>query len=445
MVEELKRAVEEVEPGAVVLLPENPKEIGMFMGAEFPGNSKDSVYPIVRTWNAWQGWVLVNIGPVKKGTSLNLAPEKQASEFLTNIKTAASGSKFEIPKMSLTSGTDPEIFVVDKLGDVIPAWEFLPSKFDEKDRARQIVHSFWDGYQAETCPSGSSCLESLHDKIRNGLTTILNAAQKHNPAARLSLMNSIELSQELVDAATDDQIRFRCTPSYNIYKDSDLPTPDPRQYRWRFAGGHLHIGLSRRVTAPITQAIVEALDGILGIAGVSLASGIDTPERRKMYGKCGEFRLPIHGIEYRVLSNFWLSHPAISHLVFELTRRAVMLGTSGLYRTCWDGPQSEIKDVVNANDVNCARAIIKRNRHIYFGALRSVWGSGPVTEMALRTIENGIGTVISDPLNIEANWLIGGKGDRTWIPYGKHAGGNWASQAMLKSSCAPSVAVLGTR
>lgn len=438
------KQIKELEPGAVILLPS--KKPAMFMGAEYPRESKDKIYSFIREWVNGH-WVMLAEAPTAPTVQYTLAPEKMANEFLAEIK-KASARILAIPKISLTSGTDPEIFVLDSKGDVIPAWEFLPTKTEAMSNAlpqvpignEAMIPCFWDGYQAEICPNGKICLETLHDQIRLGLQTVQYHARKFDPKAKLSIQNTVELSQTLVEDATDDQIRFRCTPSYNVYREHDDPTPDPRKYRFRFAGGHLHIGLPRRVTAPIYAEIVRALDGVLGVAGVSLAAGIDSPERRKMYGKCGEFRLPKHGIEYRVLSNFWLSHPAISHLVFELMRLTVQFAISGLYRTCWETEQAKTREIVNTNDIEGARAIIKANKHIYGALLNSIWGNSPVTSMALRTIENGIGVVISDPLDIENNWdLTEGK---TWKPYGRHQGGSWASQAMLKSSAAPRVAVL---
>ena len=49
--------------------------------------------------------------------------------------------------------------------------------------------------------------------------------------------------------------------------------------------------------------------------------------------------------------------------------------------------------------------------------------------MAIKTIMSGIGVVIDDPADIELNWDL--KGEK-WQVLGKHPGGNWASQSMLK-------------
>jgi hypothetical protein len=46
-------------------------------------------------------------------------------------------------------------------------------------------------------------------------------------------------------------------------------------------------------------------------------------ERRQIYGRAGEYRLPDHGLEYRTLSNFWLRAYPLFSLVMGLSRLAV--------------------------------------------------------------------------------------------------------------------------
>ena len=53
-------------------------------------------------------------------------------------------------------------------------------------------------------------------------------------------------------------------------------------------------------------------------------------ERRKVYGRAGEYRLPPHGLEYRTLGNFWLRAYPLMALVMGLTRIAVGVSYSSL-------------------------------------------------------------------------------------------------------------------
>jgi hypothetical protein len=64
----------------------------------------------------------------------------------------------------VTVGSDPELFVVDGQGEMIPAFKFLPSAAEAKATHKKL---FWDGFQAEMipCNSGEFCLNLLMDDI----------------------------------------------------------------------------------------------------------------------------------------------------------------------------------------------------------------------------------------------------------------------------------------
>ena len=68
---------------------------------------------------------------------------------------------------------------------------------------------------------------------------------------------------------------------------------------------------------------VKILDIVVGNTCVIMDRAPSQVERRKVYGRAGEYRLPAHGIEYRTLSNFWLRSYQLTHLVFSLARFAI--------------------------------------------------------------------------------------------------------------------------
>lgn len=444
------RQIKELEPGTIVEIPESVRsdmpgqKYAVFIGAEYASDNKALIFPKFRGFKDGK-WLWSASPMLTPESKLNLAPEDVVVDIIKAIREQANAETLSLPlAQGLMSGTDPEIFAVDGKGQVLPAWEFLPDKphaialkkkFLDTD-GDPYIPMFWDGVQAEFCPQGRACLETLHDHIRLGLMRILKSVRtKYGKEANLTLQNTVQLTDEIVKTAKEDYLRFRCSPSMNIYHDPGSIPPDHHEYRYRFAGGHIHIGFRAKLTAPIIEEIVKALDNVLAIASVSMAAGIDTAERRKMYGRAGEFRLPPHGIEYRVLSNFWLSHPAISNLIFELTRQTVKFAMSGLFRTCWASNRDVVRDVINNNDVAAARKILDVNKHVLTCMLKDVWGSSskPV-ELGLVTILNGLDAAIKDPTDIVGNWDLEGTGK--WLKFARHTGGNWASQAAAISSSA---------
>lgn len=430
-------SLKHIVPGAIVELPSKYQkekgELAVVLGPQYVNKTSD----------------MVLVTYLRQDDKTVAAPAEPDSENLTLIEdskfkqhraSAFAANKIGLPDLPVSSGCDPEVFVLHEDGSLFPAWEFMP----DEEAARQIAKewmtaewnqsdtiykgavwqnpaasynpqrcpAYWDGAQAEFAPYAKNCLEALHYGTREGLKTVLAAARAKDPKAKLTLRNVVELPESTLKSADDKFIQFRCSQSYNIYGDPGDGVPNARNYKYRCAGGHIHIGYTRRFTASAIEQIVRSLDGILGVAGVSLAAGIDNPERRNTYGRAGEFRLPNHGLEYRVLSNFWLCHPAIAMLVFELARAATRMGESGLYNLCWDAGEQEIRDVINNCDVQGARNILTRNLPVLKAMLRGIWGQFASSEQlrmrkaAIHTIMNGIGAAVPEPMDIEKNWLL---------------------------------------
>lgn len=378
----------DVEPGSLVKVPESlrasfPEEKeGVYVGGEYLNKVYHSIFRLRKSGERVQA----------VASEVELLQRKK---FVHDISTFSAGVYY--------SGCDPEIFVFKGDGGVFPAREFLGDK-------KTSPRIFYDGIQAEFCPVAGGCLEQMWGRILAGLVDVQRAAKIKDPKAKLTIQNAIKLSKDQLKTLSDEDLAFRCSTSLNVYEDfGDLP--DAREYPWRFAGGHIHVGC-RTKAAPVIRAIVKALDGVLGVAGVSLASTLDCTERRRMYGRAGEFRLPKHGLEYRVLSNFWLCHPLIFHLVFEVMRLAFNLGEQGLFPVVWEGKEEEIRDIINWCDVDGARKMLKKNE----GVLRSLlvkkgrWTDKQMDKM-IETLLNGVGVVVDKPEDIEGNWNLGGMGN----------------------------------
>jgi Phage phiEco32-like COOH.NH2 ligase-type 2 len=459
-------------PGSIVELPKEyaskEAETAVVLGLDY-----DSSRTKIRTEFLKQnGNEIITIATPALGEDTELAVVDDDKIKKSAIRAFVS-NKFRLPGMGMTSGCDPEIFVEHGDGTIFPAWEFMPSEEESKKLAAEWlakewtrkyesgingefksamkgyhwdnpaaiycphhVPAYWDGAQAEFAPWAKGCLQTLHYGTREGLKAVLAYARAKDPLAKLTLRNVVELPAKVLQDTKMEYIQFRCGRSYNIYNDPGEGIPDAREYKFRCAGGHIHLGFNRTFTAPGIEQIVRGLDGVLGVAGVSLAAGIDNPERRHTYGRAGEFRLPAYGIEYRVLSNFWLAHPALSMLIFELARAVVRLAESGLYNLCWIASDEEIREVINNCDVHGAREILRRNAAVLAGMLHGLWSPYERNEaeetlvekmrvQALRTIMNGIGDVVKDPYDIESNWKINDPDN--WKQHCAGVGDNWRS------------------
>jgi len=290
-------------------------------------------------------------------------------------------------------GSDPEIFLEKGDGTLLPAFTFLPSKYEPLKTPEEGQNFYWDGFQAEfnILPNVeiNECLKS----VRFGLKALLKAAQASDPTARLSLKTVVETPLEMLRELPPEFVEFGCMPSYNLYGIAGMGL-DGINCPHRFAGGHIHFGISKSDRAMnAIPDIVRALDAVLGVACVSLFENFDNPVRRRYYGLAGEHRLPPHGLEYRPLSDAWLFNPKLAGLVLDIARKVLVWTANGKYQ--WQASQDEVVECMLRSDVDLARKILKRN-----AALLPAIGIKPSIDLMLPAEKSVPMTDIADNWNL---------------------------------------------
>jgi hypothetical protein len=299
-----------------------------------------------------------------------------------------------------TIGSDPELFIVDSKNQIIPAFDFLPSK--AKKHLYDGVHGiYWDGFQAEFDTSAPGCLAQHLSGVYTAMRALLTQARVHDKKARISIQNTLPVAAEVLAKAKQIHVEFGCLPSLNVYGMQSDKNNSPRELPWRFAGGHIHLGIGKQ-SEVLAVPIVKTLDAILGIACVSLFAKIDNPLRRQHYGMAGEYRLPKHGIEYRVLSNAWLCHPLISNLVVELARKCVIFSQKG-FSNLWKVDEKEVIRIINECDVASARKVLKDNRDIFEQLYKACFSYGNMKDI-FNIFMNGVEDVVQDYTDVDGNW-----------------------------------------
>lgn len=255
-------------------------------------------------------------------------------------------------------GTDPEFFIT-RDGRIVPAFDYLPDKHASSDGL------FWDGFQAETTVeppwlfdrhNGTIALAKvIGDQLRKLAKKGLNVAAQ--PVWRVP--------KDIRWFASDAHVALGCDPSRNAYAAEGRKVPQPRELEWRFAGGHIHFSLSSwERDRSLVRYLVKTLDAGLGVASVCFAQNYDHFIRRRYYGLAGEYRLPIHGLEYRTLSNYWLMDPVAFALTFDLARHVLNMGRARL-RNIFVGSEKAIQDTINYCDVRSAKDFMRLNREFY--------------------------------------------------------------------------------
>ena len=217
---------------------------------------------------------------------------------------------------NVTIGTDVEFFVADDTGEIVSAEGFIrgskdnPYKFVEDNPyfATQL-----DNVLAEGNIPPCTNRDEWHDNI----LFLRNAIQQQLPKGyRTVACASAELHERFL---TFQAQRFGCDPSYNVWTGKVIPVSPTKRFI-RSAGFHVHVGYTNP-TKPKNVLIAKFLDLHLGVASVLLE-----PESLRQslgYGAAGNFRHQKHGVEYRVLSSYFASTPALVRWTYDTAVSAV--------------------------------------------------------------------------------------------------------------------------
>ena len=212
-------------------------------------------------------------------------------------------------------GMDPELFISTPEGGVVEAKDCLGDEEHKRTYGWKR-----DGVQVEINVSPDYCRETIGGE----LVYYFRSLRKHleKKGQKVNFTSLITLSPEEMGRLSEDAKKLGCEPSRNLYGRGGCKV-DGGVYRKRSASGHIHL------SAPVLYKVeperfVRVMDILMGNTCVLLDRGKGARERRKVYGKAGEFRVPAMGrLEYRTLSNFWLRSYPLTSFVLGLTRLCV--------------------------------------------------------------------------------------------------------------------------
>lgn len=206
-----------------------------------------------------------------------------------------------------TFGCDPELFVLNQDGKAVSAEGLLPGT---KDKPYPVLGGAVqvDGMAAEFNIEPAKTF----DEFNSNIVVVLKQLKGMLPDGyKLAPVPSMVFDEDVWESTPEKAKELGCTPDFNAWTGDVNPPPnDPDNPRLRTASGHLHVGWTHGEELSDLQHIlncrdlVKQFDWYLG--GWSLKKDPD-PTRRRLYGKAGACRYKDYGVEYRVLSNFWLT------------------------------------------------------------------------------------------------------------------------------------------
>lgn len=234
--------------------------------------------------------------------------------FFTNGRGTTRGSEKILPKTGLDCGKNYGSYTLDKGSSIII-----------------------DGVQAELNPQPNTCRAYLGNEIHVCFRKLNNALKKRKENVKVAFSPVVKLTKKELGSLSEQSKIFGCAPSTNVYKHATSKiTVNPKKYLKRSAGGHIHLGFNKgsynkggvklvRKALSNLDIMVPILDIIVGNTCVLIDRSSVNVERRKVYGKVGEYRTKPYGLEYRTLSNFWLHSYQLMSFVMGMSRMAVMI------------------------------------------------------------------------------------------------------------------------
>jgi hypothetical protein len=249
-------------------------------------------------------------------------------------------------------GSDPELFIVNsRTNEIVSSIGLIPG-----EKGNPWTEGLPEGYGLEidnilaefNIPPCKTKKEWIHHMnfMKNFIRQFV---KKVNPDYDLLHKASAHVNPEILNNPIAQL--FGCSVSYNAYTEMPNPRPEGDKTNLRSVGVHLHVSYDDPNVFDNLN-IVKYFDAFLGIPSVMMDH--DT-ERRSLYGKAGDFRMCAYGVEYRVLSGYFLKDNDTIGFMWDQAMKAI-----GAYNECEPIPNSEeVQDVINNSDVETAKRLTK--------------------------------------------------------------------------------------
>ena len=263
-------------------------------------------------------------------------------------------SQYVRKKQENKVGADPEVFLF-KDGKPFPAIGLIGGT---KENPRPISNGAVqeDNVMAEFNIAPSKSAEEFSSNVEKMLGIVRKLAQKHG--CELYIQPYAEFQEHYLNHP--QAMAIGCDPDYNAWTLQMNPTLDYTVLKnIRTASGHVHVGVPNPEASPMFRSrLIKVLDLYLGVPSILL-----DPDkiRRKFYGKAGAFRPKPYGVEYRVLSNFWINDDKLRKWVFNNTINAITnIGYYSKAEINGDQYFASIQKCINNNDVALAEKLINK-------------------------------------------------------------------------------------
>lgn len=226
-------------------------------------------------------------------------------------------------------GADPEVFPVDQNGQFISGHHFNCGT-KENPLKTENGHVQVDGIALEFNVSPAGTSNEFVKNVKSVMNDLNRLVDSIRPGASLKAIPTAHVGREFLENLPEENRALGCNPDFNAYELMENPIPNVNA-PFRTGSGHVHIGFCEPDNSLVFDfehfmrcaKIARQMDFFLGLPSLEWD---DDDVRRTLYGKPGAFRPKPYGMEYRVLSNKWVTEDNLIEYVFNQT----MLGLTAL-------------------------------------------------------------------------------------------------------------------
>jgi len=239
-------------------------------------------------------------------------------------------------------GADPEVFLQDVQGNPISAIGLIGADKWNPLQIPGMAKGFTLQEDNVSLEYGIPPAASA-DELKSHLKAVMERSREWAPGLSFSKLSCIIFPKEQLEHPMARM--FGCEPDYSAWTKDTNEKPNPGDPDMRSAGGHIHVETSAN-----PFEVGKAMDLFLGVPSVLMDKG---EERKKMYGKHGAMRVKPYGMEYRVLSNFWIFEDSLIDWVWRSTERAL-----NSLDIDFDALRPRIHQAIDKNDKEVARQLV---------------------------------------------------------------------------------------
>jgi len=257
--------------------------------------------------------------------------------------------------IDFTIGTDFEMPIINKTtGQPISGVGLIGGTKDEPLSIGNGCGRQEDNVMAEFTIPPCKTFEEFVDYISYCIEKGNEILAEINPDFVLVAKSSFDYPED--ELMTEQAMRFGCMSSYDVYSRQPIENPPIEQIgNLRSAGFHIHFGRDEQLKPKDIEVIVKLFDSLVVLPSLLLDS--DT-ERRKLYGKPGEFRFKPYGCECRALGAGMLGNLDLVEFVWEQTMKVIERFNAG--KPVNVVTQALVKEAIDSHNLELAEELCEK-------------------------------------------------------------------------------------